>query len=255
MNQLIAAYENPSAPLNDDTIGATSAALEQTFGWLQALCGWEPETLKIPCPEGTRCHVCQGLDPASGAFTSLSDPDNDNARELSRTISGIEGFATVRRTCPGFGEVTTPASENGGLKIVIGFTSAGIDPVWGGELVDCKLLIDGVETVVAGSIAFSFGRSFFLDQILAQEPIIRFTGTLESAGRVQNISTNLRVSLAEGIDVAGAFEVPNVGSMVYFSGRSGQGIDAQNGRFACDFEGPPEQPLRCRNAETGEAVP
>jgi hypothetical protein len=255
MTALVEAYENPSGTLNSQTIGATYTALQQTFGWLQVLCGWEEDTLRNPCAGGQRCHVCQGLDPMSTAFVSISDSNDADVRQLSRVISGIDGFVTIRRACPGFGEEATIDPENGGLKVVIGFTSAGLDPTWGGELSDCQVLVDGEENTVNGELSLAFGRSFFLDQLLQQEPIIRFNGSVESDEDVQNFSANLRLSLANGVDVAASFEVPNVGTMVYINGLSGQGIDAANGRFACDFDGPSEQPLQCKNNATGETAP
>lgn len=255
MRELIRAYNNPSGTLDADTIGATYESLTQAFDSLEVLCGWHDDVLTTPCVSDQYCHVCEGLNPMSDAFSAISDQNDDDSRQLSRTISGINGYLDLRRVCPGFEADHTTDPDNGFLNMVIGFTSRGIDPVFGGKLEDCQVRINDVETTLQGDIAFAFGKSFFPDQLASLEPIVRYTGTVTDPEGEKTIDTNLRLSAVQGGDIALAFDVPDVGSMVFVDGLSGRGLHAANGRFACTFDGPTEQPMRCTSLATGQAIP
>jgi len=255
MRRLIEQYEHPTAVLDDATIPFAYAALEDTFGWLQAVCGWDESVLLQPCDTTQRCHVCQGLDPASQAFDSVTSDTDQGARELSRRISGINGYFRLNRVCPGFGPTATNDPDNGTLNLVIGFTSRGIDPVFGGTLNGCKLPVNDVPTTLDGDLSVAFERPFFLDEVHELEPIIRFDGRVQSAIDDTDFMGNLQISTIEGGDVAVVVDVPDIGSFKFFNGISGRGIEAANGRFSCTLDGPTEQPLRCQNVATGERVP
>lgn len=255
MTALIHAYNDPSGVLDASTIAATYQSLNESFKSLELLCGWRDDLLTAPCADTQVCYVCRGLDPMSDAFTSVSNQGDDDSRQLSSTISGINGYLNLTRICPGFGPKDTVDPDNGELNMVIGFTSSGIDPVFGGKLEDCQIRIDEDNTTLQGNIAFAFERSFFLDQLADLEPIISYRGTLQDSDGVHPIDANLRISAVQGGDFALNFDVPNVGNMVFVDGVGGRGIHAANGRFACTFDGPAGQPMRCTSLTTGQAIP
>jgi hypothetical protein len=245
MRALISAYTDPTAALTAQNIGDVYEALSGTFSWFQAICGWDATLVTEACSGNTPCRVCAGLDPLSDAFTTLS-----------KSIRGISGYMRVRRDCPGFGETPSHDPENGTADLVIGFTSHGIDPVFGGTFEACETRIRDVPTRLDGDLSLSFGRSFFLDQIGNLEPIIRFRGSIsEQDQEPRDFDLNLRISARNGANFAVAFEVPDEGTMVFFNGSAGRGLQAANGRFSCTFDGPAEQPLACVNVETKESIP
>jgi hypothetical protein len=254
MRALIEAYTQPTAPLTTEDLPQVYASLSKTFVWFNLLCGWDEQVLTDTC-DVADCHVCQGLSPMTGTFSSLSDSNNSDSRELSRKIAGISGYLNVTRICPGYGEEQTRDPENGELKLVVGFTSRGIDPTFGGTLEACKTRVDGQPTTLNGNLDFAFGRSFFLDELSQLEPIVRFRGTIETPISEQSFTANARLSAVGGGDIAVNFDVADAGTMLYYNGTNGQGFQAENGRFSCTFDGPVGNPLRCQNVDTGEKVP
>ncbi|MFT3925358.1 MAG: hypothetical protein QM778_22660 [Myxococcales bacterium] len=253
MTSLIESYREPTGVLNDETIGPAYESLNATFGFLKPICGWDDDVLTEACQAGGKCFLCDGLDPMSQAFTSVSESD-EGARELSSKISGIEGYMKMTRICPGFGAEPTLNKANGVIDLTIGFTSRGIDPVFGGTMNECQVLINDVPTTMDGDISIAYERSFFLDELDELEPIVRFRGTISNSGGSDDFDANLQFSPVEGANFAVVFDVPDEGSYKFVNGVSGTGIEAANGRFSCVFTGPEAQPMICTNVATGEVV-
>ncbi len=257
MTALIEAYADPSAELSADTMPEVREALGNLVTWLLPLCGFGSDTLTQDCADSDSClFLCHGLDPLQQVLGAAADQQDEDARRLSRIIRNISGYFDLVRTCPGQGERPTLSPDNGDLTLQIGFTSRGIDPVFGGTVDACEVPVGGVATTLAGKVALAFDGPFFLDQLGRKEPIIRFQGDLKTPlGTLDDVDANLQLSATGGSSIAFSLELPDGRNVVFRNGTRGPSLSAQNGEFSCRFPNERIEDMFCVHNETGERVP
>jgi hypothetical protein len=252
MTELIQRYEAPSGELTAASLPALRQALETQIRLLQALCGWNEADVTSLCSAPKSCGACAGLDPLTEAFSGIAS--GPGRRRFSSHVRGLEGLARVEHVCPGDQAIGGPRSpENGYVELELGFNGAGFDPVFGANIVRCRLLSDGVPVKVDADLGIAMDHRFFLDELDAQEPILRIKGSIQAAGESVPLEGNLRISALGGGDVAFAFDVPKTGSMVFSTGRSGSGVTASNGRFSCNLAQRSGQ-LECVDVRSGKII-
>lgn len=256
MTELIEAYANPSAELTAETVPQVRAALKNMLVWLLPLCGFSSETLTQACDSENCLFLCHGIVPLQNVLESASNQNDEDARELSRRIRNISGYFELVRICPGHGESQTLYPENGSVVLQVGFTSQGIDPVFGGDVRACKVNVGGLPSTLTGDVALAFDKPFLLDVPTNQQVIIRFRGQIASSGFTEEtVSADLQLSAIGGGSLGLSFELPGHGNMVFQNGASGPSIRAQNGVFSCSFPNAQIEQMSCVQRTTGERVP
>lgn len=185
---------------------------------------------------------------------------NSANSQIARQIRGLEGFVRVDRVCGGTtSERSIDAETNGQLQLVMGFSNQGFDPVFSGRAVDCKTMVQGQPVTVNAHVSFAVPHSFLLGELSVQEPIVDVravvntpAGEVELAGNVRLPAVGAEASAASERTFAFAFEVHDVGTMVFLSGLNGSGIQARNGSFSCSLTQPGR--LICVDTQTGERI-
>lgn len=228
MSALIEAYRAPSLPLDDESLPAVLAALDERFDMLAGFCGADDAS-------------CTGSDVLFGALGAVSGTSQSQGALGTtqaaltvggRTINARAGIR-VRRICPGWGEVAVPDDAHGLIDLFVTADDGGFDPIVWGEMTRCL--------VRAGDRRFDFRSRIELvlgDGTLASLTQPTFT-LFRAVGEVLIDDRKIALDVDAFLSAAGELRLRlPVGDahLLFFQGDEGVGLDAANGRFSCDFE-------------------
>jgi len=151
-----------------------------------------------------------------------------------------EGYLLATRICNGWGAEAVPDAANGAIRLTLGFTEAGVDPVVWGEVESCQylvaekqVLLRGLAGAEAGAAKVYFGGPVPFDAVAETRALFDFDIAGEVDGMEVAADFDFRVDTA-----AQTFEVRVATSsgdvIAILSGETFTGVRAANGDFGCD---------------------
>lgn len=219
MSGLLHAYAHPTADLSAQ--GAADVVAEQV------LVAETMESLTAAFPEIEEA-INQGLlsDGESSPFGS-----DDSEREPLRVTGS--GYLEVTRICPGFDPDQGPDDANGSMRLTVGFTEQGVDPVVWGTLRACRFAVAGQELTLWGDLQVHVGENLQFDTFGEAPVLVRIAGEIDTGGVREGIDVDFRVLPDATTEYRLAL---GDGHVIYWERVTERGLRAANGNFSCDFE-------------------
>jgi hypothetical protein len=226
MTALAAVYEAPSGVLSQETVTEAYDAARAIFDAVQAL-GID-QTLIVTVLEAVEAQQ-------SGQTTTMGATGTER-----QALTEGEGYMLATRICNGWGPEPVPDTAHGAIRLTVGFTEAGIDPVVWGEVERCQYLVGASQVLLrglagadAGAAKVFFGEPVPFDAVAEARALFDFDVAGELDGGEIAADFDFR------IDVAGETYEVRIGTstgdlIAVVSGQAFTGVRAANGDFGCD---------------------
>jgi len=168
MDALVAAYDSPTAALDQTVADELAVQLRDHLGITDSLAAVEEEVRSL-LEDVFEEEEAAASTRRRGEEGEAEDQEDEVGRQI--TLEG-DGFAIIERVCAGWGpEPTVDEDANGSLRLTATFTEAGIDPVIWGELDGCRELIEGFQVRADGGINVHTGAPLSLSR-LGETPLL-----------------------------------------------------------------------------------
>lgn len=226
MTLLAAAYEAPDGVLDENT---AAEAVETAHGIVDTVSALGiDETL---------------LDTVLEAVEAKQTGETDSTGAIGtqrQALTEGEGYLAVTRICNGWGSEPAPDAAHGAIRLTVGFTEAGVDPVVWGEIEQCQylagdsqVLLRGLDGAGAGAVKVYFGGPVPFDGVAQARALfdLDLVGVIDGA----EVSADFDFRV-DGERVLLEVRIPtSSGDLIAtIDGDAFTGVRAANGTFGCD---------------------
>ena len=226
MSALVQSYEAPDGELNEETVAEVYDSAYAVFDSVRAL-GIDETLLDT---------VLEAVEAKENGETTTSGALGTRRQALTEG----EGYLLATRICNGWGPEAVPDAAHGAIRLTLGFTEAGVDPVVWGEVERCQYLVDesqvllrGHEGADVGAAKVYFGGAVPFDAVAEARALFDFDVAGEIAGMEVAADFDFRVD-AEAQTFEVRVATSSGGVIAILSGEAFTGVRAANGDFGCD---------------------
>ncbi len=226
MTSLAAVYDAPTGIFSQETAGEAYDAARAIFDSVEAL-GIDQTLIDT---------VLEAVEAQQNGETTTKGAIGTQRQALTEG----EGYMLATRICNGWGPEPVPDAANGAIRLTVGFTEAGIDPVVWGEVETCQylvaetqVLLRGLDGADTGAARVYFGQPVPFDAVAEARALFDF----DVAGEVDG--SEIAANFDFRIDVAGQIFEVRIGTssgdlIAMVTGEAFTGVRAANGDFGCD---------------------
>jgi hypothetical protein len=221
MNAIVASYAHPNLALDAQNVSLVAGALTPVMAMVERARTMEPWIRSTLQNSADQAVEQKSVEPSAPGLRT-------------EALVG-EGFIDVVRICPGTDLTAGPdEASNGSLKLTLGFTEDGIDPVVWGAATRCKVGIQSVATTVDGALKVFVGdNGVAFDALTRARMLFQVTLTFTTDQKVDDVSVDFRLDPSGGAEYRVFLGDQHV---VYWDDLKQRGYRAANGKFTCDFD-------------------
>ena len=245
MKSIVSAFEQPTGSVNNERISDAIAKAKQMAKEIQHSSIEELiQDALDAVNDGLVDHTSNTLVRQCIDCEQSSTTPIQKATRTQSNSHGIQGggWFEAERVCNGWGSAPTPEISNGIVRLNIGFSADGVDPVIWGTVRDCKYLVpsspapikamlDGGDDDVA--VAVYLGEQGAWGQMAHASMIVRLKGSLTLDN--ESWGLDLAFSIVPAEKKLSVLVPVSDGVVVVEIQDDTIALDAKNGRWQCDL--------------------